>query len=186
MMLMVVPQDNAGAAPGVDAAQPAARLDPRAVPTAGGAYALLLRLARPVTVRTRWTAATLLPGPYAYVGSAYGPGGLRARVARHVRGDGRPHWHVDRLRAAAAVTGLALWPGGNECDWRAAIVAAGWATAPVRGLGSSDCRRCPAHLLALGAPATDAAAVAALARAAAGPISSSPITDIAFTPSRGT
>ena len=39
------------------------------------------------------------PGFYVYVGSAFGPGGVRARVARHRRGCSRPHWHIDYLRS---------------------------------------------------------------------------------------
>lgn len=35
------------------------------------------------------------PGRYAYVGSALG--GLEQRVSRHLRGDGKKHWHVDDL-----------------------------------------------------------------------------------------
>ncbi len=37
------------------------------------------------------------PGWYVYIGSAFDPGGVRARCLRHWRG-GRPHWHIDYLR----------------------------------------------------------------------------------------
>ena len=41
----------------------------------------------------------LEPGFYLYVGSALGPGGLRARLRHHWCHSARPHWHIDYLRA---------------------------------------------------------------------------------------
>ncbi len=43
----------------------------------------------------------LQPGFYIYLGSALGPGGVRARLALHFRPCTRPHWHLDYLRAHA-------------------------------------------------------------------------------------
>lgn len=37
----------------------------------------------------------LLPGFYLYVGSAFGAGGLRARVGHHLEATTDPHWHID-------------------------------------------------------------------------------------------
>lgn len=37
------------------------------------------------------------PGFYAYVGSAHGAGGLRARIAHHIESIAAPHWHIDYL-----------------------------------------------------------------------------------------
>ena len=88
-------------------------------------------------------------GVYAYVGSALGPGGLNARLARHARGPRRPHWHIDHLLARAAVTSALVSTAGSrlECSW-----ASWWAercAAPFPGFGASDCR-CPSHLFYLG------------------------------------
>ena len=41
----------------------------------------------------------LQPGYYVYLGSALGPGGLRARITHHQKLSPRPHWHIDYLRA---------------------------------------------------------------------------------------
>lgn len=90
----------------------------------------------------------LPPGLYAYCGSAYGPGGLRARIARHMKPDKTPRWHVDRLTAAGRIVRIAAHEGGWECDLVDRLRAAGGRTPP-RGFGGSDCRRCRAHLLAL-------------------------------------
>jgi len=121
---------------------------PEALPTAGGAYALCLTLAQPVRLSiTRLGRPLLQAGTYVYCGSAYGPGGLRARLARHLRRDKRPHWHVDHLLAAATVVDVVAVPGGNECELVAQIAALPGSAFPVPGFGSSDCRRCRAHLL---------------------------------------
>jgi Uri superfamily endonuclease len=102
------------------------------LPAAPGAYVLMLELRRPVRLAIATLPATTLPpGRYAYAGSARGPGGIRARVRRHLRKDKKPHWHIDRLADLLRVPG---------------------ASVPVPGFGSSDCRRCAAHLVALAGP----------------------------------
>ncbi len=56
-----------------------------------GAYLLLIDLAAPLALAIpRLGVATLAPGRYVYGGSAYGPGGLRARIGRHLRADKTP------------------------------------------------------------------------------------------------
>ena len=117
------------------------------LPAAAGAYALLLRLGEPLDLR----GALLMPGDYVYAGSAYGPGGIRARVARHARSDKASHWHIDRLTPAAALAGVLALPGGRECDVIARIEREPRSNVPIAGFGSSDCRVCAAHLL--GVPA---------------------------------
>ena len=120
------------------------------LPAASGAYLLLVRLAAPLHLAIRTLApATLDAGWYLYAGSARGPGGIRARVARHFRRDKRAHWHVDRLTGAAAEILACAAPGADECDLMAALLTRPDVEAPVAGFGSSDCRACPSHLLAL-------------------------------------
>ena len=67
-----------------------------------GTYVLVLRAARTLRLQIgRLGRLHLLPGNYAYVGSAFGPGGLRARLAHHGQVSSNPHWHIDYLRAQA-------------------------------------------------------------------------------------
>ena len=88
-----------------------------------GSYLLRFDLPRPLALTVgRLGEIRLASGTLYYAGSALGPGGVAARVRRHLAGGGRPHWHVDRLRACA---------GGS--------------VAAVR-FGASDCR-CPSHLV---------------------------------------
>ncbi len=115
-----------------------------------GAYLLLIELAAPLALEIpRFGAAILPPGRYAYGGSAYGPGGLRARIGRHLRADKTPRWHVDRLTAAGQVVGVRAVPGGRECALLRALLELPGTSVPIPGFGSSDCRACPAHLVAL-------------------------------------
>ena len=117
------------------------------LPSDKGAYLLLIELAAPLAVALPGRpATTLAPGRYAYAGSAYGPGGLRARIARHLRRDKPSRWHVDRLTAAGEVVAVLATPGGSECGLLEAALAVEGSTLPLPGFGSSDCRRCPAHL----------------------------------------
>ena len=112
-----------------------------------GAYLLVLALDRPLDLAIGGRPASLAPGFYAYCGSAYGPGGLAARLSRHLRAGKKPHWHIDRLTAAGRVVAAYAQPGGSECALLAALQAAPETSIPLPGFGSSDCRRCPAHLV---------------------------------------
>ena len=65
-------------------------IDIEALPTERGSYALHLRLARSRVLQIgRLGRFTFPAGEYIYVGSALGAGGLRSRVGRHLRGDGK-------------------------------------------------------------------------------------------------
>lgn len=120
------------------------------VPTEPGAYLLIMETSDPVPLEIHTLATAALPaGRYAYVGNACGPGGIRARVIRHLRADKKRHWHIDHLTAAVAPIEVIAFPGRNECDILAEILARPGASIPVPGFGSSDCYNCPAHLVRL-------------------------------------
>ena len=127
---------------------PAGALDD--LPTGPGAYALLLRLAEPAAAPTRaFSSAVLAPGTYLYAGSAWGPGGIRARVLRHARRGKARHWHIDSLTEVADLAVVLAFPGGHECGLIERGRALPGASVPIPGFGSSDCRSCAAHLLAV-------------------------------------
>ena len=129
----------------------------------GGAYLLVIDLDRPLRLdAASLGGAVLAPGRYLYCGSAHGPGGLAARVGRHLRAGKVPRWHVDRLSEAGHVVAVGLSTGGTECGLLARLNRLPGVRVPVAGFGSTDCRRCPAHLLR----APDALGLAELARAA--------------------
>lgn len=117
--------------------------------TDSGTYALLLHAADDSIIEVGALGdMPVRAGVYVYVGSAFGPGGLRARVERHVRSDGALHWHVDSLRAETTLE--TVWythdPERRECTWAAVLRLLPDATVPLHGFGASDCN-CPAHLV---------------------------------------
>lgn len=113
-----------------------------------GTYALRLRCAESEGIHVGALGRMKTrEGDYVYVGSAFGPGGVDARVRRHRRRDKSCHWHVDHLRAVAELreTWVSYDPVRRECAWARIIADADGSAVPLRGFGASDCR-CPAHL----------------------------------------
>ncbi len=73
-----------------------------------GVYMLVARLAGPVALAIRGRLLRLPRGVYVYTGSAMGPGGLAARLRRHLCGRRRRlWWHIDRLLTAPGAEPLA-------------------------------------------------------------------------------
>ncbi len=121
-----------------------------------GTYVLLMDLAAPLVIGFGKRGQVALPqGRYAYVGSAQGPGGIAARLNRHLRAQKKQRWHIDILTGpsvACSITDVlyVLSRERQECSWVRKLLAGAEAEAPVPGFGSSDCREgCPAHLLHL-------------------------------------
>jgi Uri superfamily endonuclease len=116
-----------------------------------GTYTLALWLHTAQTIRVGRLGEIAFPaGWYLYVGSALGPGGLLARLARHLRqGTGKhAHWHIDYLRERATWGGAWGRTSGRrlECDWAAVVRNLPGAKIAAPGFGASDCH-CPAHLV---------------------------------------
>ncbi len=115
-----------------------------------GAYLLVVELGHSLPLDgTALAPAVLPPGCYAYCGSAYGPGGLGARIGRHLRRGKALRWHIDRLTEAGRILCVGWRPQGRECALVAGLRGLPSVTVPVAGFGSSDCRRCAAHLLGM-------------------------------------
>ena len=117
------------------------------LPSEPGAYGLLIRLPRRFSGQVGALGPVeLTRGTYLYLGSAYGPGGLSARICRHLRPDKKPHWHVDRLTAEGQIYRLFALSHACECDLVDCALDLPGTHVPIIGFGSSDCRRCDAHL----------------------------------------
>jgi len=113
-----------------------------------GTYALMLASSKAAPVRIgKLGTLQLQPGFYVYIGSAHGPGGLRARLGHHLAPASRPHWHIDYLRAHVAPE--AVWYCYDrmswEHQWAKCIGMLPGASIPLAGFGSSDCT-CVSHL----------------------------------------
>ena len=124
-------------------------IDLSALPAKRGSYLLELALDRAITLRPgKLGEVRLGPGRLRYYGSARGPGGLRARLTRHLEGGRKRYWHIDWLLAEAPVRAVEVDLEASECDLvRRDLDSRRWASAAAR-FGAADCRSCPAHLLA--------------------------------------
>ncbi|WP_135820304.1 GIY-YIG nuclease family protein [Halostella litorea] len=128
-----------------------------------GTYVLAVAVDEPATIEVGALGERAFDrGTYAYVGSAFGPGGF-SRVERHRElaageRDAR-HWHVDYLlgHPAASLAAVVKFPEMDvECDLASALPGD-----PVPAFGASDCD-CDSHLLR----APDREALLSAARAA--------------------
>lgn len=118
------------------------------LPAQSGTYALILQADAVRTIQVgKLGSMRVQPGFYAYVGSAFGPGGLRGRVERHWREEKILHWHIDFLRQVTSI--IEVWadssPQRQEHAWAQAFQAVPGSTIPLHRFGASDCR-CEAHL----------------------------------------
>ncbi len=113
-----------------------------------GTYALVCASeSRQVIEVGRLGRFEMRPGWYLYVGSAFGPGGIRGRIEHHRRTAVHPHWHIDYLRLHARLE--AVW---FTCDrsprehlWARVASVAMKGAIHRDGFGSSDCD-CGSHL----------------------------------------
>ena len=116
--------------------------------TQKGTYILILYLASPAYLTIgKHGDFDFAAGWYAYVGSAFGSGGLRGRLNHHLKIAAKPHWHIDYLRQAAELCEVWYLPDERryEHEWAALLGSMSYASVPVPRFGASDCR-CPSHL----------------------------------------
>jgi Uri superfamily endonuclease len=113
-----------------------------------GTYALILSSQSRQTVQVGSLGRLdLKPGFYVYIGSAFGPGGLKARLGHHLKVSSRPRWHIDYLRPLTNVSDL--WftydPARWEHQWADLMSQKMHGLIQMPGFGSSDCA-CLSHL----------------------------------------
>jgi Uri superfamily endonuclease len=84
-----------------------------------------------------------IPGFYAYVGSAFGSGGLRARIGHHLESTADPHWHIDYLLnvASPVEAWFTIAHRKLEHHWAELFENASPFRAPIPRFGSSDYHR---------------------------------------------
>ena len=116
--------------------------------TRPGTYALVFRAKRNKRlIIGKLGTLNLQPGYYVYVGSAFGPGGLKARIGHHQNNSSRNHWHVDYL--SECLPPYEVWytcdRTRREHQWAQVLSKAAGTTIPLPGFGSSDCD-CRSHL----------------------------------------
>jgi Uri superfamily endonuclease len=115
--------------------------------SAYGTYLLLLECNNEAELSIgKLSKMKVKPGHYLYVGSAFGPGGIYARVRHHQQIASRPHWHIDYLHTVAELVDT-WYAHGLRCEheWAQSLMQNEAATVPLKGFGSSDCK-CATHL----------------------------------------
>jgi Uri superfamily endonuclease len=122
---------------------------PISIDSRPGTYALVFACADSVRLAVgRLGPVSLTCGYYIYVGSAFGPGGLRARLNHHLKPSLHPHWHLDYIKCALCL--VEIWittdPVKREHDWAGIIAAMKGASLPIAGFGATDCG-CRSHLI---------------------------------------
>jgi Uri superfamily endonuclease len=85
----------------------------------------------------------IIPGFYAYVGSAFGSGGLRARIGHRLESTAEPHRHIDYLLQVATPVEVWLTTAGRKLQhrWAELLENAPGFRVPILRFGSSDYHR---------------------------------------------
>lgn len=111
------------------------------IPAVGGSYVLILRS----DITSRITIGKLgkmpvISGFYLYVGSAFGPGGLKARLGRHAKREKSLRWHIDYLRPHLDLKAVCYSqdPERHEDIWSGQVSKWPDASIPMPGFGASD------------------------------------------------
>jgi Uri superfamily endonuclease len=85
----------------------------------------------------------IIPGYYSYVGSAFGSGGLRARLGHHLESTAEPHWHIDYLLQVAQLVEIWYTTADRKLEhhWADLLEMAPGFRIPIPRFGSSDYHR---------------------------------------------
>jgi Uri superfamily endonuclease len=85
----------------------------------------------------------IVPGFYAYVGSAFGTGGLGARLGHHLESTAAPHWHIDYLLQVADPVEIWYTIADQKLEhhWAGLFEQARQFRTPIPRFGSSDYHR---------------------------------------------
>lgn len=116
-----------------------------------GIYQLLIWVKQNITFfHKKFGKIEIEPGYYYYTGSS--KRNLMQRITRHLRKQDKPlHWHIDYLLQSphAKIILIKIYRNDNpdECMINIETLKRLNGVMPIRGFGSSDCNRCPSHLL---------------------------------------
>lgn len=108
-----------------------------------GTYIFFARLKAggEICINKRGRAHYFRKGWYAYVGNAFGSGGIKSRLNRHFYGSGKKHWHIDFFRQAVLPHPRA-WVSCQdkkfEREWSAVFQLMDCVSVPVVNFGNSD------------------------------------------------
>lgn len=114
------------------------------LPEAKGTYALIASVPRMKRIGIgRLGEFDIVPGFYAYAGSAFGSGGLSARIGHHLESAAAPHWHIDYLLQIAQPVEICYTTANQKLEhhWTDLLEKAPPFRVPIPRFGSSDYHR---------------------------------------------
>jgi Uri superfamily endonuclease len=114
------------------------------LPAEKGSYLLVLESVAQGSVRVgNHGVLEYRPGVYLYIGSAFGPGGLRARVSRHADRDKKQYWHIDYLRPCLKLRAVYFSTSFERLEdaWSEQIEAWPETLVPMEDFGATDRQR---------------------------------------------
>ena len=121
------------------------------IPSEKGNYILIFRLEERIRQNMpRFKDVILDPGYYFYCGSAHGNGGLKGRITRHPTKSYKKFWHIDFLKECLPPSEVWCQVSSekNECSFCQFLHSQMGGEIPIKGFGSSDCRKkCESHLV---------------------------------------
>lgn len=109
----------------------------------GCCYVLIIQVKTPIIIKTRSKEFEVEKGNYVYCGSA--KRAILSRLKRHLSNTKKNFWHIDfLLTSGAKIKEIWTFSGITECEIAKTAIKLGMR--PIFGFGSSDCKKCPAHL----------------------------------------
>jgi Uri superfamily endonuclease len=111
---------------------------------AKGTYVLIVSVAQMKRLEIgRLGTFDVVPGFYLYVGSAFGAGGLRARIGHHLKSTAASHWHIDYLLDVAEPVEVWFSTASQKLEhhWAGLLEKAPNFRIPIARFGSSDYNR---------------------------------------------
>jgi Uri superfamily endonuclease len=114
------------------------------LPEAKGTYVLIASVAQMKRLQIgRLGTFDIVPGFYSYVGSAFGAGGLRARIGHQLESIANPHWHIDHLLGVADPVEIWYTSANQKFEhhWADLLEKAPQFRVPIPRFGSSDYHR---------------------------------------------
>lgn len=117
-----------------------------------GSYQIYLYISKDIEVKIGSLGLCSFPeGRYIYTGSAMK--NLAQRIARHQKKIKKRHWHIDYLleNHNTVIEKIEIFPSliKEECDKNMELIEKQKAISIIKKFGSSDCKKCPSHLLKL-------------------------------------
>lgn len=114
-----------------------------------GCYQLKIKIKQNITLKIGALGlCEFSKGDYVYTGSAMK--NLSKRIARHQRKEKKLRWHIDYLLSHPEVelVEVVSYPSEikEECFYNQLLLNEK-AEVHVKGFGSSDCKKCPSHLV---------------------------------------